>query len=267
MSPARTLRALPTMFRVSVADAVAYRAEMLVWILSTTMPLVMMPLWLGVVRGGPVEGMGAAQIVAYFLSTFIVRQLTSCWAAWQINLEVRQGTLQTRLLRPVHPVLMIAVEHLGTVPMRTVVALPVATTLLIVLGRDELPGTAVGWLLFVAAILGAWVLNFSIQTAIGALSLWLQSSVKVMDVWFLGFMVASGYLIPLRMFPPWLQRANDWLPFRYTMGLPVELLTSAHDVPSALALLGRQWLYCVAAVSVAGLLWQRGVRRFSAYGG
>ena len=41
----RALRALPTLMRVGVSQAVAYRAEMLVWVLTTTMPLIMLPLW------------------------------------------------------------------------------------------------------------------------------------------------------------------------------------------------------------------------------
>ena len=40
MSLHATVRAFPTLLRVGFADAVAYRAEMLVWILATTMPLV-----------------------------------------------------------------------------------------------------------------------------------------------------------------------------------------------------------------------------------
>ena len=34
-----TLRAWPTLWRVAVADIVAYRAEMVIWILSATLPL------------------------------------------------------------------------------------------------------------------------------------------------------------------------------------------------------------------------------------
>ena len=41
----RTLKALPTLLRVGLAAAVAYRAELFVWLLSTNMPLVMLALW------------------------------------------------------------------------------------------------------------------------------------------------------------------------------------------------------------------------------
>ena len=38
------LRAYPTLLRVGVAEVIAYRAEFIVWILTTNMPLVMMGL-------------------------------------------------------------------------------------------------------------------------------------------------------------------------------------------------------------------------------
>jgi ABC-2 type transport system permease protein len=266
-SLARTFSALPTMARVGLAEAVAYRAELLIWILSTTMPLVMMPLWLAVTRGGPVQGMSSKDVVAYVLATFITRQMTTCWVSWQINWEVRQGTLSARLLRPVSPLVAYAMEHLTSLPMRLVIALPITVTFLVVLAGDSLPHTVALWALTLASLVGAWVLTFFVHVSIGALSLFLQSSIRVMDVWFAGFMVFSGYLIPLRMFPPWVREFVDWLPFRYQLGVPVELLTSAHALPEALSLVARQWGFALLAVTVALLLWKRGVTRFSAYGG
>ena len=85
MSFARTARALPTLLRVGFAEALAYRAEMLVWILSTTMPLVMLALFSAVDEGGPLGRFDEAGFAAYFLATFIVRQFTACWASWEIN--------------------------------------------------------------------------------------------------------------------------------------------------------------------------------------
>ena len=115
----RTLRALPTMLRVGLAEAIAYRAEMLVWVLSTTMPFVMWVMWSAVAQVAPVIGQsgkayGAGTFSAYFLCTFIVRQLVSSWASWEMNWEVRQGTLAMRLLRPLHPVLAYAALRLTT---------------------------------------------------------------------------------------------------------------------------------------------------------
>ena len=108
-----SLRAIPTLLKVGFAEAAAYRTEMVVWVLSTTMPLVMMLLWTSIADVAPVQGqLGAswssATFISYFLCVFIVRQLVAAWAAWEINFEVRQGTLALRLFDPLD-------ERLGAV--------------------------------------------------------------------------------------------------------------------------------------------------------
>ena len=45
-------RAFPTLFRVGLVEIVAYRAEFLVWILTTNMPLVMLAIWHAVAADG-----------------------------------------------------------------------------------------------------------------------------------------------------------------------------------------------------------------------
>lgn len=267
MTLTETVRAFPSMLRVSFAEAVAYRAELFIWILSTTMPLVMMPLWLAVTRDGPVGGLTSNDVIAYFLATFIVRQLTSSWAAWQLNFEVRTGVLAMRLLRPVHPIWAYAIEHLASIPVRIAIALPLSVGLLVAFAHGKLPHSLSTWSLFVAAITGAWLLTFAVQVLIGSLCLYMQSSLKIMDVWLVCFFVFSGYLIPLSMFPESLAHAVDWLPFRYQIALPVEVLTNSLNPARVLELLQRQWAYVFVLGSLASIVWRGGLKRFAAYGG
>src|SRR5512141_2456880 len=106
------------MLRVGLAEAVAYRAEFLVWLLSTNMPLVMLALWSAVARDAPVGRFGQADFVAYYLATLVVRLLTGAWVIWEVNYEIRQGTLSFRLLRPIHPLVTYACENVGSMPLR-----------------------------------------------------------------------------------------------------------------------------------------------------
>jgi viologen exporter family transport system permease protein len=267
MSLPATARALPTLFKVSFAEAVAYRAEFLVWMLSTTMPLIMLALWTAVAREAPVGRFGQKEFVAYFLATFIVRQLTGSWAAWEMNFEIRHGTLAQRLLRPIHPMLTFAVQNLAAQPLRLVVALPVAAIWLGSLGTGQLSRDPLVWLAFLAAMLGAWLISFLSSFAIGSLAFFMESSIKIMELWLTLFFVFSGYLIPVELFPPALRGVVDWLPFRYQIGLPVELMTGAHGRGAALMLLGRQWAWIAALLAGAILLWRRGLVKFAAYGG
>ncbi|HKQ62813.1 MAG TPA: ABC-2 family transporter protein [Candidatus Polarisedimenticolaceae bacterium] len=267
MSLGTVARAVPTLVKIGFAEAVAYRAEFLVWMLSTTMPLIMLALWSAVARDGPVGRFGQSEFVAYFLATFIVRQLTGAWVAWQMNYEIRQGTLAMRLLRPIHPLIPYAVENLAAQPLRLLVALPVAAAGLGLVGTQLLPRDPLLWMEWCAAMLGAWLITFFASCCIGCLAFYLDSSIKLMEAWLALYFVLSGYLFPVELLPAAVRRVVDWLPFRYQIGLPVELMTSAHDPRSGLLLLGRQWAFAAMLLVTALVVWRRGLARFAAYGG
>jgi ABC-2 type transport system permease protein len=267
MSARSTARALPTLVRVGFAEAVAYRAEMLVWVLSTTMPLIMLGLWSAVAADAPVGRFNQRDFLAYFLATFIVRQLTGAWVAWQMSFEVRTGTLSMRLLRPLHPMVSYAVENVAALPLRLVVALPVALLALVLLGTKTLPKSPLIWGVWLLAVLGGWLITFLANAIIGCLALWTGSSIKVMDVWLVSFMVFSGYLVPVELFPGPLRVLVAWLPFRYQIGFPVEVMTGAYALPAALVMLARQWAFVLGLLLAGMVVWRRGLRRFAAYGG
>jgi ABC-2 type transport system permease protein len=264
-------RALPTLLKVGFAEAIAYRAEMMVWVLATTMPLIMMMLWTTVAAVNPVMGAGgrswgSGSFVAYFLSVFIVRQLISAWASWEINFEVRHGQLAMRLLRPIHPVISFAFSNLAYLPLRMLISLPVFIIVVVTQGQ-HLTSDWRAWVLCGVSLMGAWLITFFVNVAIGSMSFFLESSIKIMDVWLASFFVFSGYLFPLEFFPAWLRSAAEWLPFRYQIALPVELMTKGLSVDEAWGPLGRQYLWVMVMVVLALTLWRHGVKRFQAFGG
>jgi ABC-2 type transport system permease protein len=264
-------RALPTLLKIGFSEAVAYRTEMVVWVLSTTMPLVMMLLWSTIADGAPLQGRSGKDwnsetFIGYFLVVFIVRQLIAAWAAWEINFEVRNGSLALRLLRPLHPIVAYAASNVAYAPLRALVTLP-AVALLGLAHADVLTTDFRLWLLLPLVVSGAWAINFLVNVCIGALSFSVESSLRIMDLWLAFFFVFSGYLVPLDFFPAWLRSLTEWLPFRYVLALPVELAMARIDFDDALVLVARQLAYVGSLLVLALTLWSRGIRRFQAFGG
>ena len=74
--------AWPAILRVAFAGMVAYRAEMIIWVLSATLPLVMLALWNAAAAGGAVAGWDQTDFTRYFTANLIVRQLTGSWVGW-----------------------------------------------------------------------------------------------------------------------------------------------------------------------------------------
>jgi ABC-2 type transport system permease protein len=245
----------------------AYRGEMLVWVLSTTMPLIMLALFTALAQQGPIGRYGAPELTGYYLATFIVRQVTSSWASWQINLDIRDGTMGTRLLRPIHPLLSYGATSVANVPIRAVVAVPVAIGWLVATGGNAVTHDPVVWTLWLASMVGAALLSTLVSFAIGALAFFLESAQKVMDLWLTFYFVLSGYLVPIDLFPVKLRAVVDALPFRFQIGLPVELMIGAHGRAEALGLVLRQWVWVLVLALVVRRLWSRGLERYASFGG
>ena len=261
------LRAMPTMLRVGLAETIAYRAEMIVWILTTTMPLVMLSLWTSVAEEAPFRAYTQTDFVAYYLGALIVRNLTSNWVAWQIAEEIRMGTLSMRLLRPIHPFASFLSTHLAALPLRTLVVMPVVVALFLTSARHVVIDDPGRIALFALSIAGAWLLTFGVFVAIGSLSFFLEKSMSLVEVYFGLFMLLSGYLIPIDLMPPWMASIAKWLPFKYMLGTPVEILIGRYaDAAAAAAAVAAQWTWAVSMLLIATFTWHRGVKRFEAYG-
>ncbi len=263
----RAIRAYPTLLRVGLSEVVAYRAEFLVWILTTNMPLVMLAIWHAVAKDGPVGRFDQEQFTAYYLAVQAVRLLTSTWVVWQMSMEIRDGTLSAKLLRPVHPLFAYSAEHLAAVPLRALVVSPIIAILVYTAGDRLAIHDPALLVIFLAALLGAWMLIFFTMVLLGALAFYMESALGLFELWLGIHAIFSGYLIPLEVLPTWIRGATRVLPFRYMLGFPVETLVGLETRAAALRELGVQWGYVGLFLAVSLLVWRAGVRRFAAYGG
>jgi ABC-2 type transport system permease protein len=263
----RTLRAIPTLLRVGMAETVAYRAEFLVWMLTTTMPLVMLALWTSVASEAPFRSYSSEDFVAYYLAVLIVRNVAGTWVTWQVSEEVRMGVMSMRLLRPLHPFVAYAVSHLAAVPFRGLVVLPMAGVLLVSSGASSLTREPLQLALIVPSLALAWLVTFSFMFALGALAFFITKTMALLNLYFMMFGLFSGYLLPQDLLPGWIARTAEVLPFRYMLGVPVELMTRAHTPDEVLRMLLGQLAW--AGVSLVGALWvwRLGIKHYEAVGG
>jgi ABC-2 type transport system permease protein len=257
----------PVLLRVGFAGSIAYRAEMVIWFLTTTMPLVMLALWSAAAADAPIEGFGQPEFVTYYAAALVVRHLSSSWVVWELNADVRSGALSMYMLRPIHPIWVYVAENLGATPLRLVVLVPIIGVLCAVLPAAPVTSDPVHLLLCAWTLLCAWVLMFSAQTIVGLLSLWTGQSLAIWDAFFGLFALLSGYLVPLELFPASVRPVADALPFHAMGGLSIEILMGHLDTAAILRGVAIQGAWMVAFVLGARAVWGRGVRRFGAFGG
>lgn len=258
---------LAGVMRVGAAAALAYRGEFFVWILTTNMPLVMIALWTRVAADGPVGRFTGRGFAGYFLAVLLVRFLTGSWVVWELTFAIRDGSLQTRLLRPLHPFVHYAAENLAQMPLRLLVAAPIGATLYAVAGPAGLSRDPVQWALVPLTLVGSWCVLYSAMLAVATLSLYVDSALSIWELWMAAGYVFSGYLAPLELLPATVRAVARWLPWRATLALPVESIVGLIDRDETLWGLGAQAAWATGFLALALRLWRRGLRRYEAFGG
>jgi ABC-2 type transport system permease protein len=266
---ANTLRAYPTLLRIGFSEMLAYRAEMLVWILATTMPLVNLAFWHTVAESGKIGRFGQPELNGYFLSAFIVRQLTGSWVVWEMNQEIRSGRFSMRLLRPLHPLIAYSAENVAAIPMRAALSLPVGLIALVLVGEAGfLKDLALLPAAFLA-IFGSWLISFLSMSIMGCMAFFLESSMSLMYIWQALFYGLSGYFFPLEFLSlktPLATSVLHGLPFYYMVGFPIEVLLGHHSRGEVLRGLGVEYAWVALLLTSTLLLWRAGIRRWNAYG-
>ena len=93
-----------SLVRAGFGQALVYRGQVAIFLLTSLFPLVMMTVWLSVVdEVGPAAGWDRRGFISYYAVGAVVFQLTTSSIAWHWDELIRTGGLSALLLRPVSP--------------------------------------------------------------------------------------------------------------------------------------------------------------------
>lgn len=261
------LRKYAAYARASWASMLEYRAQIILWMTGSAMMGVMLLVWLGVSADkAGVGGFSPADFTLYYMLGLVLRNLTAVWASWEMDTMIREGTLSPQLLRPINPVHSHIAANWVEKGIRMAVAVPIAAVVIALTPGAQVDITLPGLLAFGAAVLGAWMILFFSDYLIGLTAFWTtQTSAFIMGFYGLR-MALSGVAAPMQLFPPALQDALQWLPFRYMLSFPLEIALGKVGAEQILGGLAIQWAWGLAFVGLAAVVWRIALRSYSAVG-
>jgi ABC-2 type transport system permease protein len=272
---ARIGRRAWAMSSVYYALMLTYRMEIILWAVSTSLPLIMMGIWAEAGKSGGFV-LTQVQMVRYFIAVFIIRQLTIVWVIHEFDYNVVSGRLSALLLQPIDPAWRYVTMHIGEQWSRwpfvgVLVAMCFVLYPAALWGDEQTPGFWLPpwWqiLLAIVACYCAYALRFLMQYCLAMGAFWLERVAAFHQVIFLPYIFFSGLLFPLQELPAGWLEIFLWTPFPYMVWFPVSLLIEPH-VPAKTIVTG----FVVMAAWMVGLyllnrwLWRRGLRHYSAMG-
>jgi len=118
---------------------------------------------------------------------------------------------------------------------------------------------------FIAATLGA-LLNFFFITTLGLLAFWLEDVSSIWWIYSKLLFIIGGMLIPLDLYPDWLQAITNYLPFSYIMYWPAKILVNYAGI-NILSVFGMQLLWILIAAFILTSTYLAGIRQVNMHGG
>ena len=248
---------------VYYAYLLEYRAEQFFWILSGTFPLIIMGVWIKASQGGQFS-LQPTDFARYFISVFIVSELTVVWVIWNFEREVVQGKLSPRLLQPIDPVWHHVAEHVSERLARLPLVLLLTSFFFLLYPQAFWLPSLGRILLFILVTAIAFALRFLIQYTLAMFAFWTERAAALEQFWFLFYSFLSGMIAPLEVFPPEVQEIVLWTPFPYLIDFPASVLIGLPvDIGrSILVMLGWGVLFFLCN----RWLWRGGLKQYSGMG-
>lgn len=260
------LKKLLAFSRVSWALSMEYRSQAILWMMTSLLMIIMLVVWLGVSEGGAVNGFTRGDFIAYYMIGWVVRTLTAVWSSWELDYQVRQGTLSPLLLRPIHPIWNEIAANLTEKIFRMSIVMPIVIVVLLTSPDARVNLSLASVAAFVPALIGAWLLVFLSDYLVGLLAFWTsQTGAFIMGFYGLRVLL-SGIVAPLAMFPTGVQAILEWTPFPYMLNFPTAILTRGVTGGELWIGFGVQAFWVVVLVAAVRLGWRAAMRSYSAVG-
>ncbi len=212
-------------------------------------------------NGGALAGYSAAALTWYIATSESATVSLNVRMIGDLGDDIAAGTIAVELLRPASVLWVRVAAELGRAAARLAFMAPLGFGLATVTAGG--PPDAVALVLAVPAVGLALAANVVAQHAFAASAFWLRNATTA---WFLYqklVFVVGGMLIPLEVFPGWLQGIARVLPFQAMAYAPARL-ASGHVEP-VLLLEQLAWLAVLAVVATA--VFRSGERRLQVVGG
>ncbi|MBD2360071.1 ABC-2 family transporter protein [Anabaena minutissima FACHB-250] len=259
----KVIRKALTLLTVYYAYMVEYRAELILWVLSGSLPIILMGVWIKASQGGQF-GLSSIDFARYFLTVFVVRQISVVWVIFEFEKEVVEGKLSPKLLQPLDPVWHHVASHLSERVARIPFALILIALFFFLYPQSFWLPNLVQLILFTLAVSLAFILRFVIQYTFAMFAFWTERANAIETFWFLFYLFLSGLIAPLEVFPQPVREIVLFTPFPYLIDFPASILVG---LPVDLArgfwsLLG--WIFIFLGAN--RWLWRAGLKRYSGMG-
>lgn len=255
-------------FKISIANHLVYAGNFIIRnFFFVFIVYVMLLLWKSIYGEGQglVAGLSLNQMIWYLIVTEVIT-LSRSNIFSEVSEDIKKGNIAYLLNKPYHYIYYSLANALGEIGTRlltnTIIALVIGFLYvgpLVQFNSRNLP------LILLSILLGV-LLNFFIYINLALTAFWLEENVAFMWIYSKLVFTLGGMLIPLELFPEWLESVARYLPFAYVAYGPARL-TVSFSMTNLISTVSWQVGYLVVFTVLSTLIFRRGVKVLNVNGG
>ncbi len=277
-----------TFFKISINERLVYRADFMLGTLMRFLPtLTQIFLWWAIYDvisspgsadsttgpDGDIAGFKYGDMVAYYLLVIISRAFSSMpGLTGGIANQIRNGEVKKFLIQPVDMqgcLLMQRIAH--KLVYYLVATLPFALVFFLCRGFfvNGWPAADVLIVFFLSLAL-SFLLGFFLETCIGLIGFWFLEVTSLTFIYMLMNFLLSGHMFPLELLPSEPVNIRAWvefLPFQFLAYFPAAVFLGKIEGAEMYRGLISEVAWVLFFVVLSRVLWWKGIKRYSGFGG
>lgn len=273
-------------FRVSLEERMVYRFDFMMGVMMRFLPFATQVFMFWAIYDtlqnndssqsrltGEIGGYDFYNLIAYLLLVTVTRAFSSMpGLTGGIARSIREGEIKKYLIQPVDMIGLLLVQRVAHKLVYYVVAfLPFAFWFF--LFRDCFTNGIPAWdvcILYIVSLILSFLMGYFLETCMGLIAFWYLEVGSLTFIYMLFSFFLSGHMFPLDWLPsePFnFQILVDILPFKFLAYFPAAVFLGKVSGPELYQGVAIELAWVIFFCVLSRILWSRGVKRYSGFGG
>lgn len=233
------------------------------WMLT---PLIYMFVWIVAAGQGDISGFQKSDFISYYIVLILVNQLTYPISHWTVGDSIFNGTFSTWLLRPLPPIY----EPIAADISMKIACAPfvlVFLGIMVLIFGFSISTSIFNVIWFIVSLVLAQMLRFMFAYSLSLLALITNKINSLLTINDTLIFLFAGQVIPTVLLPGFVKTLSYYLPFRYMLGFPVEILLGTQSSQEVITGVIYQVICLIVVILINKFVWKKGIKHYSSIGG
>ncbi|MBD2865831.1 ABC-2 family transporter protein [Paenibacillus sp. IB182363] len=212
-------------------------------------------------------GMTVTQMTTYVAVSWMARAFYFNNLDREIATEIRDGSVAVQFIRPYNYLVVKMMQGFGEGLFRLLLFSVPGMIIASLLFPVQLPKEPAVWVVFMIMMFFSFLINSQINMLTGLFAFFVENNEGMMRMKRVAVDLFSGLIIPVSLFPGFMARVLEWLPFQAITYLPGSVFTGRVTGAAVYQAMFVQFVWFVVLIVPIWWMWRKARSRLFVQGG